>query len=247
MTGYRRSGRSVAAYWMLAVGVLLASGAVYRALAPRWQGTGQRTVKLPVPLGEFPLSAVGWTGTEASIPALTQEYMRQNFADDYFSRRYASKAADASVNVYVVYCSSRPSGIQGHRPGVCYRGSGWIPDSTDRKEFTSARGAKIPCLIERFHRPAPNYQEVVVLSFYVVNGQTTAKEEDFSGMMGRNPNISGDPAKYVAQVQISSPYENSILKAATDLSDVILDYLPDKAGKVNAAPAAAKPAPAASL
>jgi EpsI family protein len=224
----------------------VASGAVYRALAPRWQGTGQKTIKLPVPLGEFPLNVVGWTGTEAPIPSLTQEYMRQNFADDYFSRRYAKKTADASVNVYVVYCSSRPSGIQGHRPGVCYRGSGWIPDTADRSEFTSARGDKIPCLVERFHKPAPNYQEVVVLSFYIVNGQPTAKEEDFSGMMGRDPNISGDPAKYVAQVQISSPYENSILKAAADLSDVILDYLPDKAGRVKAAPSA-KPASAAAM
>ncbi len=229
-------------YWILAVGALVASGAVYRALAPRWQGTGQKTIKLPVPLGEFPLSVVGWTGTEAPIQSLTQEYMRQNFADDYFSRRYTNKTADAAVNLYVVYCSSRPAGIQGHRPGVCYPGSGWIADSADPSEFTSARGAKVPCLIERFHRPAPNYQEVVVLSFYIVNGQTTAKEEDFSGMMGRNPNISGDPAKYVAQVQISSPYENSIRKAAVDLSDVILDYLPGKDGKVKAAPAAAKPA-----
>jgi hypothetical protein len=78
------------------------------------------------------------------------------------------------------------------------------------------------------------YEQIVVLNFYILNGRITADEKDFSGLLDRKPNIAGDPARYVAQVQISSVLENSIRTAAKDMADVILDFLPDKDGKVRA-------------
>lgn len=225
------------ASWILAVVLLVASGVVYRIYAPRWRGTGQKTIKLPVPLAQFPLTVGNWVGRQTIIEATTQEYMRKNFADDFFSHHYVNQAAGAWADVYVVYCASRPSGILGHRPGVCYPANGWIQDSTETTEFVSLLGNKVPCLIQRFHKPVPNYQEAITLSFYVVNGQIALDEKAFSGLMGRNPNISGDPAKYVAQVQISSVYEDSIRRVAADMVDVVLDYLPDKNGEVKAAAA----------
>jgi len=68
-----------------------------------------------------------------------------------------------------------------------------------------------------------------------LNGQLTADENDFSGPWGRRPNIAGDPARYVAQVQISSVLENSIRTAAKDMIDLILDFLPNEDGRVIAA------------
>ena len=44
----------------------------------------------------------------------------------------------------------------------------------------------------------------------------------------------GDPARYVAQVQISSVLENSVRSLARDITDLVLDYLPDKNGKIQA-------------
>jgi len=79
------------------------------------------------------------------------------------------------------------------------------------------------------------YEQIVVLNFYILNGRITADEKDFSGLLDRRPNIAGDPARYVAQVQISSVLENSIITAAKEMADVILDFLPDKDGKVKAA------------
>jgi hypothetical protein len=75
-------------------------------------------------------------------------------------------------------------------------------------------------------------QETVVLNFYILNGQVTADENDFSGPLGRRPNIAGDPARYVAQVQISSVLENFVRTMAKDVTDLVLDYLPDQNGKV---------------
>ncbi len=74
----------------------------------------------------------------------------------------------------------------------------------------------------------------VVLNFYILNGQLTADENDFSGPLGRWPNIAGDRARYVAQVQISSALENSIRTVAKDVTDLVLDYLPNENGKVRA-------------
>ena len=76
---------------------------------------------------------------------------------------------------------------------------------------------------------------MIVASFYILNGQITSDESDFSGPLGRRPNIAGDPARYVAQVQISSVLENSIRTAAEEIADLILTFLPDRNGKVTAA------------
>jgi len=218
-----------------AVAVLVAGGLAYRVVEPRWRGTGQKVIRLPVPLGDFPTEIAGWTGQDMQIPQTTEQYMRQNFADDFLSRRYLNKDKGMLVDLYAVYCASRPAGILGHRPGVCYPAHGWIHDQTLNTEVVTSSGRRIPCLLHRFHMPLPNYQEVVVLSFYVVNGQITTHEQAFTGLIDRGPNIDGDPARYVAQVQVSSGFESAVRQAAADMVDSLLGYLPDASGQVKAA------------
>jgi hypothetical protein len=230
----KKRKQRLAIHGVLAIIVLFASGGIYRHVAPQWKGTGLDPIRLPVPLERFPRTIEGWKGQDLPIATTTQQYMRQHFADDYLSRRYANLNIQSWADVYVVYCSSRPVGILGHKPSVCYPAHGWIPDETVPSEIVTRRGRKVPCLIHRLHKPAPNYAEVVVLSFYVVNGRLATDQKAFSGLMGRNPNISGDPAKYVAQVQISSVLENPIRLAAKDMIDPILDILPDSNGIVRA-------------
>jgi hypothetical protein len=75
----------------------------------------------------------------------------------------------------------------------------------------------------------------VVLNFYIVNGQLTSDERVFSGVGWRTPNIGGDPAHYVTQVQIGSILENSTRVAARDMAELILDFFPDQNGQVRAA------------
>jgi hypothetical protein len=118
---------------------------------------------------------------------------------------------------------------------VCYPAHGWLHESTETSQFTSQYGRQIDCLVQRFRKPAPSFDEVVVLSFYVRNGQITAKESDFSGLFGRKPNIARDPSRYVAQIQISSVLESSVRKAAREITDLAIDFLPDENGKVKAA------------
>ena len=108
-------------------------------------------------------------------------------------------------------------------------------DHTETSEFISGVGTAVPCLVHRFHRPGVEHKETVVLNFYIVNGLISTDESVFTGLGWRTPNIEGNPAHYVAQVQISSILENSIREAAKDMTDLVLDYLPDEDGKVRAA------------
>lgn len=239
--GYRSSlsrGRSRLLVWlaaMLALVLLVGGGVAYRVAAAGLERIRDNPVMLPVPLGRIPLEIGSWTGREAPIESTTEEYMRANFADDYISRQYTSRAEGSVADVYVVYCSTYPMGLLGHKPDVCFPAHGWIHDRTTETELTTRSGQKIPCLSHQFHKAPPAYGRVSVLSFYVLNGQITLHERDFSGFLDRTPNISGNPARYVAQVQISSAFEPYVMAAARDVVDTILTFLPDRHGTVKAA------------
>ena len=218
--------------WVSAVLLLIAAGAAYRALA---SFIVRSPVKLPIALSALPAEIHDWEGTDLFIPATTQEYMEKNFADDFVSRRYVNAATNTWADVYAVYCSSRPGGMLGHEPRMCYPGHGWIHDSTEESEFTTRTGRQIACLIHRFHKPAPEYSRVVIPNFYIVNGRIATDQSGFSSMLGRKFNITRNAARYVAQVQISSVLENSIRTAAKDMTELILDFFPDDNGKVRVA------------
>ncbi|MHC4167944.1 MAG: exosortase-associated EpsI family protein, partial [Planctomycetota bacterium] len=153
--------------------------------------------------------------------------------DAFVNRLYRSKSGKEWANVYIAY-TAHPRTMRGHRPRICYVAGGWVHDGTERSEFTSSLGRKLPCLIHRFHRPAPDHEETVVLNFYIVNGRLTCDDRVFSGVGWRTPNIEGDLARYVTQVQISSVLENSTRAAAEDMAELIFDFFPDEDGQVKA-------------
>lgn len=219
--------------WALAVITIIVSGVGYNVLANRFKLTNA-PIKLPVPLSAFPIQIGNWVGSELPIPATTREYMEENFADDFFSRRYVNSTEGIWADVYMVYCSSRPSGILGHRPSVCYPAHGWQHQNTERSQFISKAGRQVDCLVQRFRQNALALDEVVVMSFYVRNGRITSDEGDLAGVFGRTFNIARDPSRYVAQVQISSMLESSVRKAARDIIDHAVDFLPDEKGMVKA-------------
>jgi hypothetical protein len=220
---------------VLALLLLVGTGIAYRAAASGIKGVLDEPIDLPVPLSELPLEIHGWVGEESPIATTTKGYMETNFADDYISRHYVNSAKNLWADAYVVYCASKPAGILGHQPRVCFPAHGWIHDGTTKSQVDLRSGERTECLLHQFHKPAPAYREVFVLSFWVLNGQITLSEDEFSGVFGRRPNISGDPARYVAQVQISSTLEYSARAAARDLIETTLTFLPDKDGQVRAA------------
>ncbi len=231
-SAHRRAGKApVWSIWIIAIILLISSGIAYRALASLIVKTA---INLPLPLKTLPIVIGDWAGMELSIPTTTREYMETNFADDYISRRYINSRSQTYADIYIVYCASRPGGMLGHQPRVCYPGNGWIHESTEKSHFQSLQGREIPCLIHRFYKPAPAYDEIVILNFYLVNGQLATNQRGFSGILGRRYNLSRNPSRYVAQVQISSLLENSVRNAASDMAELILELLPDENSTVRA-------------
>jgi len=217
--------------WILAVVLLVSSGITYRVLASRLKFVADTVVILPVPLSAFPKQIGDWAGEDVTIPVNIQ---RAAGNDAFLNRLFVNKSGNQWVNVYIAY-TAHPRTMLGHRPQICYVAGGWVHDGTERTNVTSSTDREFPCLIHRFHRPAPETEETVVLNFYIVNGRLTSDERVFSGVGWRTPNIDGNPAYYVTQVQISSVFENSIRSAAKDIAELVLDFFPDENGQVRAA------------
>lgn len=216
--------------WIFAILLLVSSGITYRVLASRLKIVVDTPIKLPVPLSAFPKKIGNWVGKDVQIPA---NIVRVAHNDAFLNRLFIDEVSNQWANVYIAY-TAHPRTMLGHRPQICYVAGGWVHDSSSRTIVTSSAGRKVPCLLHRFHRPYPETEETVVLNFYIVNGRLTSDERVFSGVGFRTPNIDGDPARYVTQVQISSAFENSVRAATKDIVEKILDFFPDEKGQEKA-------------
>ena len=215
-------------FWIVAILLLIFAGITYRVLASKLELITKTPIMLPVPLRMFPTQVGNWSGIDVPIPPNVQRIAGN---DDYLNRQYTNTLTNSWADIYVAY-TARPRTMIGHRPEICYVGGGWIHDSTLSSEVMTRSGRTIPCSIHRFHWPSAEGQELVVLNFYIVNGQVTADESVFTGVGWRTPNIAGNLARYVAQVQISSILENSVRSAAKDMIHLIFEFFPDENGIV---------------
>jgi len=217
--------------WLLAVSAVLLAGVGYRVAAYHLKLAIDKPIVLPLPLSAFPAEIYGWKGKDVPVPKLIQQTAGN---DDYLYRFFIHKSTGQWAKVYIAY-SSHPRTMLGHRPEVCYVADGWVHESVSPSQFLSSEDRPIECSIHHFHKSGPSYEEIVVLNFYVLNGRITRSESGFSGLGWRTPNLKGNPASYVAQVQVSSVLENSVQAAAEDMTESILAFLPDENGKVGAA------------
>ena len=229
--GYRRMSFGLTC--ILAIVLLFITGVTYRHINETLRRVVKSPINLPVPLKAFPFHIEDWEGQDVPIPEVIQRVAKN---DDYMNRLYKHSMANHQVGFYVAY-SARPRTLLGHRPQVCYPASGWVHDVTQQVRVSTITERVIPCLLHRFHMPGP-HGEIFVLNYYIVNGRITDDEHVFSGLGWRTPNIAGDPARYVAQVQISSVSESAVRSAASDLTEELLRFLPDEQGRVSVAQSA---------
>jgi hypothetical protein len=114
----------------------------------------------------------------------------------------------------------------GHRPTVCYPSAGYVHQGTRKIEIVTSSGRRIGALLHRFNKPLTASRDTLVLNFYIVNGSFTSDEKGFSGVAWRTPNIKGDAARYVTQVQLSAISESVLRKAAAELLEPIVTCFP---------------------
>lgn len=206
----------------LAAFVLVLSDRGYQALERHFSGSAQMKVMPKIPLEYFPRSIGGWEGQDQAI---SDTVLKIAANDDYVCRRYFHTDKQFSATLYIAY-TCEPQRMLGHRPQVCYVGSGWTHEDTQQETLTTAEGHPIRVLVHRFSKTGLAEQHITVLNYYIVNGQVTSDHTAFSGLKWRRARIRNGRADYVAQVQISSTSLQAARALAQTLSDQILFQLP---------------------
>lgn len=199
--------------WLAAAALIGLSAVVFRLLETRY-GYTRTAERQQVYSAEFPVSVENWrlVGCEPNKPL-----------GNSLTGIYRNELNGESVKVFVV-CAGMIEEIAEHRPSACYEGDGWVSEESEDIEITTSFGRKIPCKVEQYYRPTGEYQRLVVLSFYVVNGRAVADEEIFSA--GGIFKAGMKDTHYAAQVQIISGYESSVIQAARGMAEAVWSMLP---------------------
>jgi len=209
-------------FGLMGLAVLAAASAVYGHYAKKYDAIAKMPLLPAKPLSEFPMALGDWQGRDVPI---SDTVLKVAGNDDYLSRFYVNPKIRAGSAIYVGY-TSEPRRMLGHRPQVCYVGSGWIHDYTRPHSVSTAAGNTIEVLIHRFYKTGLQYEEVFVLNYYIVNGKLTTDHNSFDGLHWRRPKQSGGRLQYVAQVQISSASEQSVRLLGAQAADLIMSFMP---------------------
>lgn len=206
-----------------AIAILGASGYLYRCAEVRLAAYSSKKILPVIPLSQFPYVIGDWQGADVPI---SETVLKVAANDDYLSRSYVDSVRHLQATLYVAY-TSEPRRMLGHHPLSCYVGNGWVHDGTQEQILDFGKGRKIPCLVHRFHKGGLDYQDIVVLNYYIINGDVTSDHRQFSGLRWRRPRVSQGRVDYVAQVQISSVSPAALENIAPELTDRILHHFPE--------------------
>jgi EpsI family protein len=151
---------------VLLVSMLAAAGVVTRA-------DRQENVPLRKPFSSFPYSVAEWRG-RAQAP-LDDSVLAILGVDDYLTRAYYAKVAEAGVGLYVGYWQSQKQGDTIHSPQNCLPGAGWLPVSQGSLAVDwPAQGAP-PSRVNRYIIQK-GLDRQLVLYWYQSHGRIVASE-----------------------------------------------------------------------
>lgn len=218
----------MAVFWVMA---LLLVGVGQRWLRRAMEVSAASPVSLDRPLASLPLRVGSWEGVDVPMDIRVVERAAN---DDYVNRRYVDLANNRFVDLFVAYTAS-PATMLGHRPDRCYPANGWRLEEVKTESLRRNDGGELRCLIHRFARDGQQNEGLVVLNYYVLQGQYTTDAEEFSGPRWRRPNLAGDSSFYVAQVQVVHPVylaslaergEANVKQFAMEVADYVEALLP---------------------
>jgi EpsI family protein len=166
----------------------------YRVLAAKLDAPGDAEPISPEALERFPIQLGDWTGQE--VP-LDEAVVRATDTDAHISRNYIRHNGSEAVWFYVA-CGVRTRDLTPHRPEVCYTGAGWTLIDRQLTELPLSNDMKLPCNVMQFSRGTLNKKKVVVLDYYIVDGEYCP---DVSLLRWKAVLGSGT-VRYAAQVQV---------------------------------------------
>ena len=182
-----------------AVVLLLAARLGYGLLESRY---GQAFRSVPLPRGsleKLPQVLGEWQGHPQPMKAAI---IKATDTDDHVSRFYRSAREPTGVSLWIGY-GGRLRDMLPHRPEVCYPANGYTLEEERHVQLKSSDGTLLPCRILYFARGGLQAERVVVLNYYLVDGEYSP---DVSLLRTRAMRFQAG-GRYVVQVQISSIYD----------------------------------------
>jgi EpsI family protein len=179
---------AVASFMMLIFGV------TYRVVAAKLATPVKTKPIAQEVLDRLPLQIGKWKGQD--VP-LDKEIIRQTDTDALVNRQYTQEGSLKAVSYYVA-AGVRVRDMEPHRPEVCYVGAGWTRIGRRTVELSLGGTAKLPCQVFEFSRGGLNAQKVVVLYYYIVDGQYSSDVSSLRWKAWWGSEAIG----YVAQVEV---------------------------------------------
>jgi len=174
--------------------IMLSFGIGYRVLAARLAAPVDTIALSPEALERLPLQIGDWTGRQ--VP-LDDAVVRATDTDAHINRSYSRRNSLESLGLYIAY-GVKARDLAPHRPEVCYTGAGWTLIDRRSMELPLSNEMKVPFNLLQFSRGILNKQGVVVLDYYIVDGQYCRDVSQLRLKAWRGSGAIG----YVAQVQI---------------------------------------------
>ncbi len=201
-----------------AIVMMFIFGLLHRAVSARLASE----VVSPMPadaLDKLPMQIGDWTGQDEP---LNEAVIEATDTDAYISRSYSKSNRLEDVWLYIA-AGRRARDLMPHRPEVCYIGAGWTRISGSFKELLLEKGSILPCSIFQFSRGALTAQKVLVLDYYLIDGQFY---RDISLLRSRIWRGSGT-VSYVVQIQIVAPVTTE--QTADSAQKIVCDFAVESA------------------
>ena len=183
----------------VAVGValllLISSGAGFQWLAARYARASESVPIPPGTLARLPMTIGDWQGEDVPVE---DRIVQATDTDDHVNRSYWLAGGKQGVGFWLAY-GVRSRDLMPHRPEVCYPGAGWTLERTENLTLTDEASSPLPCRILRFRRGALQNECLVVLNYYLVDGEYSP---DVSAVRRRSWQFKSE-LQYVAQVQVT--------------------------------------------
>ena len=186
--------RSVIVAAVTAAFMMLVFGAAHRTLTARLASPAGVSPMSPDALEKLPLQIGDWAGQEAP---LDEAIIEATDTDAHISRRYSRYNTMEQVWLYIA-AGKRARDLMPHRPEVCYTGAGWTRINSNSMELILDDGIALPCSVFQFSKGTLNTKNVIVLDYYIVDGQFCRDISLLRSKIWRGSGTVG----YVAQVQI---------------------------------------------
>jgi len=202
---------------------MLSFGVGYRVLAARLAAPVDTISLSPEALERLPLQLGDWTGRKVPLDEAT---VRATDTDAHVNRSYSRQNSPESIWLYIAY-GVRVRDLAPHRPEVCYTGAGWTLMDRHSAELTLSDGMELPCNVLQFSRGSLNKQRVVVLDYYIVDGQYCRDVSQLRLKAWRGSGAIG----YVAQVQIVASVAPNL--PADSAPRVVSDFAVESASPIS--------------